>query len=278
MFPIVDQGDDPGMSQPATTLYIPHGGGPLPLLDERGYAPMNAFLRGFGATRPRPDAIVVFSAHWEAEPIAITAAARPRLLFDYRGFPPESYAYRYPAPGAPALAGRIRELLAGAGIAATADAGRGLDHGVFIPLLLMYPDADIPCLQVSLSPDLDAARHIRIGAALAPLTGDNLLLLGSGFSFHNMRALMSKRDDAPDRQNLAFEDWLRQTCCATGIDEGERARRLAGWENAPHARYCHPREEHLLPLMMCYGAAGAAAERVFFDQVAGFRASAYRWG
>ena len=265
------------MTHSATTLYIPHGGGPLPLMETPGYAGMNAFLRAFPQSIERPDAIVVISAHWEADEIGITAAANPPLLYDYHGFPPETYQYRYPAPGHPALAERMQELLQRADIACRMDSERGLDHGVFVPLLLMYPEADIPCIQVSLSSGLDAEFHIELGRALADLRDDNLLILGSGYSFHNLPALMNKRDNSIDPRNQAFEAWLAQTCSDAELSEAERSARLIDWESAPHARYCHPREEHLLPLHVCFGIGGGPAATLFQDLVAGFVASAYRW-
>jgi len=265
------------MNNSATILYIPHGGGPLPLLNDPGHAALNRFLRGFPASIERPRAIIVISAHWEEPEIAITAAEAPPLLFDYYGFPPETYAYEYPAPGNPALAERVHELLQQADIAARLEYQRGFDHGLFVPLLLMYPDAAIPCIQVSLSSTLDAALHLRVGKALAALRAENLLVLGSGFSFHNMQALMSKRDDAVDPRNQAFEDWLAQTCSDESLTPAEREQRLANWQAAPHARYCHPREEHLLPLQVCCGLGQGAARTVFQQPVAGFVASAYQW-
>jgi aromatic ring-opening dioxygenase catalytic subunit (LigB family) len=265
------------MTNNATILFIPHGGGPLPLLDEPGHANMNLFLRSYPETITRPDAIIVISAHWEESKIAITAAPSPSLLFDYQGFPAESYEYQYPAPGNPGLAERVQGLLQQAGIDASLDQQRGFDHGVFVPLMLMYPEADIPCIQISLAASLDAAEHVRIGKALAELKTENLLILGSGFSFHNMKALMSKRDDSIDQRNQEFETWLAQTCSDLGLAETEREQRLINWESAPHARYCHPREEHLLPLQVCYGIGQSAATTVFQEKVAGFIASAYQW-
>ena len=265
------------MKQRATVLYFPHGGGPLPLLEEPGHAAMNAFLRGFPETIARPDAIVVVSAHWEQPVVSVTSASSPGLLFDYYGFPPETYEYEYPAPGQPELAARVHGLLDAAGIEARLDAERGFDHGLFVPLLLMYPEAEIPCIQVSLHDSLDAELHLQIGRALAPLSDDNLLILGSGFSFHNLRELMSKKDTEIDPRNRAFEDWLARTMSDTGLGEDERERRLAGWTEAPEARFCHPREEHLLPLQVCYGIAQQPAATVFQEPVAGYIASAYRW-
>ena len=265
------------MSGRGSVLFIPHGGGPLPLLEEPGHAGMNRFLRAWPERIERPDAIVVISAHWEAPVVSITASPAPDLLFDYYGFPPQTYDYEYPAPGKPELAARIHELLTRAGIDAHLDEARGFDHGMFVPLMLMYPQADIPCVQVSLLASLDAAEHLRIGRALTTLTQENLLLLGSGFSFHNLQVMMSKRDDSIDPRNQAFEGWLAETLSGPDLDEHERERRLVHWLEAPHARYCHPREEHLLPLQVCYGVAERAAAVVFQEPVAGFVASAYEW-
>ena len=265
------------MTEQATVLYIPHGGGPLPLLDDPAHAGLNRFLRNYPGGIDRPDAIIVVSAHWEEHQIGITASPSPPLLFDYHGFPAETYEYRYPAPGQPQLAMRLQQMLQQAGIESKLDDARGLDHGVFVPLLLMYPAADIPCVQVSLSASLDAALHLRIGKALAALKQENLLVLGSGFSFHNMQALTSKHDDSVDPRNQAFEDWLAQTCTDTSLAETERERRLADWQSAPHARYCHPREEHLLPLQVCYGIGQGPAQQVFRQPVARFITSAYQW-
>ncbi len=265
------------MSHRATILYIPHGGGPMPLLDDPGHAAMSRFLRAYPATIERPDAILVISAHWEAPRVTVTAAARPPLIFDYYGFPAETYEYEYSAPGAPDLAARVREMLTQAGIDAELDAERGFDHGLFVPLLLMYPMADIPCIQVSLVEGLDPGLHLRIGKALTALKSENLLILGSGLSFHNMQALMRKNDDSVDPRNHAFEDWLTSICTDPVTDEHARESALINWESAPQARYCHPREEHLLPLQVCYGVGQAAARSVFRDEVMGFLSSAYQW-
>jgi len=265
------------MSNRARVLFIPHGGGPLPLFGEPGHAAMSRFLQAWPATTVKPEAIVVISAHWEEPVVSITAAAAPPMLFDYHGFPPEAYEYRYPAAGDPALAARVQTLLQQSGIDARLDSQRGFDHGLFVPLLLMYPAADIPCIQVSLAASLDAGEHVRLGQALAGLKNENLLFLGSGFSFHNMQALMSKRDDSIDPRNQAFETWLAQTCSDPGLAEAERATRLIEWQQAPHARYCHPREEHLLPLQVCYGIGQGPAAIVFQQAVAGFVASGYQW-
>ena len=265
------------MTKKATILYIPHGGGPLPLLDEATYGNLNTYLRGFKDSIEKPDAIIVISAHWEEPVVSITARPKPPMLFDYYGFPPETYEYEYPAPGEPELAGRVHELLGNSGIQSRLDHDRGFDHGVFIPLMLMYPQADIPCIQISLCDAMDAAFHIRLGKALTGLKQDNLLILGSGYSFHNMSVLMSQANESNQQKNRLFEDWLAQTCSDTGLSEIEREHRLADWTLAPHARFCHPREEHLLPLQVCYGVGGSAATTTFQEPVGGLITSAYQW-
>lgn len=236
-----------------TAVYISHGGGPLPVLGDPGHREMVEHLRDIAATIDKPSAIVVVSAHWE-EPVAtITVHPEPPIIYDYYGFPPESYALEYPAPGDPALAERLNDALEAREIPARLDHERGFDHGLFIPLLLMYPDADIPCVQVSLLSSLDPVEHVRIGEALSMLADDNILVLGSGFSFHNLNVLLRGDPDAPDPQNAVFEAWLRDTCASRSIDEAARTQRLVDWASAPGARYCHPRQEHLLPLHVCYG-------------------------
>ena len=267
------------MTDQATIVFIPHGGGPLPLMGDRNHARLIRFLETYPSSIAKPDAIIVVSAHWEeAGEVAITAAATPSLLFDYYGFPAETYDYRYPAPGHPQLAARVHERLTEAGIPARLEPDRDFDHGLFVPLMLMYPDADIPCIQVSLSASLDAAFHVQIGKALAPLKSENLLVLGSGFSFHNMEVILSHRDGSENAQNREFEAWLLQTCSDPTLDEATREQRLVEWTAAPHARYCHPREEHLLPLQVCYGMAQGPARTVFQDTVGGLLTSAYQWG
>ncbi len=261
----------------ATIVYAPHGGGPMPLLDEALHANMNRFLRTVPTTIPRPDAIVVVSAHWEEPVISITAAQFPTLLFDYHGFPPEAYEFEYPAPGAPQLAERVHALLRADEIESKLDPQRDFDHGLFIPLMLMYPDADIPCIQISLSSSLDAGLHVRVGKALSSLKDENLLILGSGFSFHNMQAAAGRDRDRVDLKNREFETWLARTCTDSTISESRREALLIDWQEAPHARYCHPREEHLLPLQVCYGIAQGAAKITFQEPIYGFMTSAYQW-
>lgn len=258
-------------------LFTPHGGGPLPLLGDRHHAQLVRFLCNITSTLNRPTAIAVISAHRESDSVTITSGAKPSLIYDYSGFPADAYHIRYPAPGAPELASRIGQLLKDNGIQARLDDQRGFDHGVYVPLKLMYPDAGIPCIQLSLVRGLDPDLHIRIGEALSALRRQNVLLIGSGFSFHNMRAFTFSAHPEPDPMNVAFEDWLLQTCTRSDIPETERRQSLIDWEGAPHARYCHPSEEHLLPLHVCYGVAGTAARRVFYGTVLGKQTSAFLW-
>jgi len=236
---------------------------------------MESWLRGLGdSIGDRPRQIVVCSAHWEGEQILINASPRPELIFDYYNFPPHTYELEYPAAGSPQLAEEIQSQLNEAGISANLDLEHGLDHGVFIPFKLIYPDADIPVVQISLRSDLDPAHHIAVGRALSPLREKGTLIVGSGMSYHNMQALMTPGDDKLDARQ--FDDWLRSACANTG---SEREEQLCDWQSAPAARQAHPREEHLLPLMVVAGAAGDdVGVAIFQDQVLGAQVSAIQFG
>ena len=261
----------------APILYLPHGGGPLPLLGDRDHLEMIAFLQGVTPSLGTPAAIVVISAHWEEHIPTITSGATPPLIYDYVGFPEEAYRITYPAPGAPALARKLYKLLEKDGIDARMDDRRGFDHGLYVPLKIMYPAAEIPCLQLSLVCGLDPLIHLEIGRALAPLRNENILIIGSGFSFHNLGAFFTSPSGVPDSGNIAFDNWLSETCCSSSISNDERLQRLADWEQAPSARRCHPREEHLLPLHVCAGFAETPAQQVFNGTIIGKRASAFLW-
>lgn len=258
-------------------MFLSHGGGPLPLLGDPAHEEMVQSLRTIAAAIERPRGIIVVSAHWEEREATITGAASPPIIYDYYGFPPESYEIQYPAPGNPGLAERLRSCLQDRGIAARVDDGRGFDHGLYIPLKIMYPAADIPCIQLSLLDSLDPAEHIALGEAMSGIGDDGLLVIGSGFSFHNMKAFFSSDASRPDDRNEAFERWLIDTCADRNLDEAERTRRLLSWESAPHARYSHPREEHLLPLHVCYGMTKRATEAVVELHILNKKASFYLW-
>jgi 4,5-DOPA dioxygenase extradiol len=258
-------------------LFIPHGAGPLPLLGAEDHQEMVNFLKGITPSLGKPAAIVVISAHWEAEQATITSGSVPTLIYDYNGFPEEAYTIDYPAPGAPLLAEKIFQLLQQGGVAAKLDDQRGFDHGLFVPLKIMFPDAAIPCVQVSLIHNLAPEAHIKMGKALTELRNENILIVGSGFSFHNIRAFLSANPHAEDNRNEVFEDWLIDTCTNGSLSAQARESRLIDWGNAPFARYCHPREEHLLPLHVCVGLTGTTAKLVFQGRVAGKKTSAFLW-
>jgi 4,5-DOPA dioxygenase extradiol len=257
-------------------VYFSHGGGPLPILGDPGHRAMVDFLQKLPARLTRPEAVLVISAHWEENVATVTGAARPPLFYDYYGFPAEAYEIDYPASGNPSLADHIVRMIEGRNIDARLDVERGFDHGMFIPLILMYPQADIPVVQLSLLRGLDAGRHIALGQALEELSSANILVVGSGFSFHNMRAFSWGGPNAPDTRNDAFQDWLIEVC-AGDHTQAQRERRLVDWEHAPSARYCHPREEHLLPLHVCAGLARSPGKLVFDGYILGKRAIGLLW-
>jgi 4,5-DOPA dioxygenase extradiol len=258
-------------------LYLSHGGGPMPLLGDAGHREMIETLTGIAASIKKPSAIILVSAHWEEKIPKITSGATPDLIYDYYGFPKETYLLTYPCVGEPLLANQMQAALINAGIEVNLDASRGFDHGMFVPLTIMYPDADVPCVQLSLVSNLDPSEHINIGEALQSLAYDNLLVIGSGFSFHNMKAFFAPETAETKLMNTSFEDWLMKTCCDTDISEEERKQRLINWTDAPFARYCHPREEHLLPLHICYGLAQTACSVHFPLQILNKKSSMYLW-
>ncbi|MBL7250801.1 DODA-type extradiol aromatic ring-opening family dioxygenase [Alloalcanivorax marinus] len=258
--------------------YLTHGGGPLPLLNDPGHRELVASLRELAAVAPTPKAILLVSAHWEASPVSLTGHPSPSLIHDYYGFPEAAYSLRYPVPGQPALAERARALLEDAGVPASVDQERGLDHGVFVPLSLMYPAADVPVVEMSVHSSLEPALHRRLGAALAPLLNDGVALIGSGSSFHNMAVLMGRdRSLAALEANRAFEDWLRDTLAEPGLSTLERGRRLDQWRAAPGGAFAHPREEHLMPALVCAGAAGDRPGRVFAGRMGAANVSSVLW-
>jgi aromatic ring-opening dioxygenase catalytic subunit (LigB family) len=231
------------------------------------------FLEGLAATLPEPPkAILVISGHWEEPAFTASAAARPELIFDYSGFPEHTYRLTWPAPGSPELAGRAADLLKQAGLPAAASAGRGFDHGVFVPLKVAFPEARIPVVSLSLAASLDPALHLAAGRALATLRDEGVLIVGSGMSFHNLRGYF--RPETLERAR-AFDSWLTR---AVESPAAARDDLLTGWREAPFAAYAHPREEHLIPLMVAAGAGGdAPGSRIFTDEPMGAAISAYRF-
>lgn len=258
--------------------YLPHGGGPWAFVDIgwniKDAESLRTYLQDVGKLpKTPPKALLVISAHWEERVPTVMTSKAPPMLYDYYGFPPASYEIQWPAPGAPAVAARVQELLAKAGFQSATDGERGFDHGTFIPLKLSYPDAEIPTIQLSLKAGLDPAEHIQIGRALAPLRDEGVFIVGSGMSFHNLRAFRDPRS-VPVAEE--FDKWLREAATAA---PAERDRLLANWAAAPSARAAHPREEHLLPLMVIAGAAGEDKGTIPYNGTfAGLRLSAYHYG
>jgi aromatic ring-opening dioxygenase catalytic subunit (LigB family) len=260
-------------------VFLPHGGGPWPFVKlgfgtDAENAALRSYLESVSALpKTPPKAVLVVSAHWEERVPTLMTSAQPPLLFDYYGFPEESYRLTWPAPGAPELAPRVQALLKAAGFETATDDARGFDHGTFVPLKLAWPQPNVPTLQLSLKQGLDPAEHLAMGRALAPLRDEGVFLIGSGMTFHNMRGFMNP-SALPVSQ--AFDAWLQ---AAMQQPQDERDRRLTAWASAPAARQSHPREEHLLPAMVCAGAAMGDVGRVAYAaQYAGVALSAYHFG
>jgi len=240
--------------QPA--IFVSHGSPTLPL--ERG--PAVDFLRQLGDALGRPEAILVASAHWDTERPAVSTAEEPETIYDFYGFPPELYRLRYPAPGAPQLARRAGALLETGGLPTDLDPGRGLDHGAWTSLFLMYPEADIPVTQISIQSHLGPAHHVRLGEALKPLRDEGVLIFASGGATHNLRELRHQRGNPIAQPWVAeFNEWL-----ANAVLAGHREDLIGYREKAPHAVRNHPTDEHLIPLFVALGAGdpGATAQRL----------------
>ncbi|MGD0939919.1 MAG: class III extradiol ring-cleavage dioxygenase [Terracidiphilus sp.] len=268
----------PATPQRQPAIFLPHGGGPCFFMDWT-WGPADTwnrtqrFLEGLAATLPaRLKAILVVSGHWEERAFTASAAAMPELIFDYSGFPEHTYRLTWPAPGSPELAKRAVDLLKDAGLPSAVSEGSGFDHGVFVPLKVAFPEARIPVVSLSLAASLDPALHLAAGRALAPLREDGVLIVGSGMSFHNLRGYL--RPETPERAR-AFDTWLTH---AVESPAAERVGLLARWREAPFAAYAHPREEHLIPLMVAAGAGSEAPGTcTFSDEPMGAAISAYRF-
>jgi aromatic ring-opening dioxygenase catalytic subunit (LigB family) len=266
--------------QPA--IFIPHGGGPCFFMDwtwgpADTWEPTRKFLEGIAASLPElPKALLVISGHWEEPAFTASAAASPQLIFDYSGFPEHTYRLTWPAPGDPALAQRVAGMLEKAGLPSALSQSRGYDHGVFVPLKVAFPEAQIPVVTLSLAVEpngsFDPALHIAAGRSLAPLRDEGLLIVGSGMSFHNLRAYLR-----PETREAArgFDEWLTH---AVELPASQRDALFVEWQSAPYARFSHPREEHLVPLFVAAGAGGEApGKRIFGDEPMGAAISAYRF-
>ena len=259
------------------TYFLSHGGGPWPWLDgpfRRQFDTLEKQLAALPGELPaRPRAVLVVTGHWEEPQFTVGAAERPGMVYDYSGFPPHTYQIQYGAPGSPQVAQRVKQLLEGAGIPVALDAERGFDHGTFTPLAVMYPDADVPVVQLSLKQGYDPGEHLAVGRALAPLRDEGVLIVGSGLSWHNLRMF----GPAAKPHSAAFDAWLHQALVAPAQERTERIKR---WDAAPSARLAHPQEDHLVPLFVALGAAeGEAATRVYHEEgfMGGVTASSYRF-
>lgn len=261
------------------TYFISHGGGPWPWIKDQMPGDLSLLETSLQAIPLElghdPRAILVVSGHWEAPELTVQSSPNPPMLYDYGGFPEFTYHLSYPAPGSPEVAARVGELLTGAGIAHRFDDERGYDHGVFAPLFVMYPTADVPILQLSIKRGYDPAEHLAAGRALAPLRDEGVLIVGSGLSYHNLRAFGT----AGAQASREFDAWLGAALVDAPNDE--RTRLLLDWDQAPSARMSHPSEDHLIPLMVVVGAAEHdAGVRTYHqdDFMGAVSASSYRFG
>ena len=261
------------------TYFITHGGGPWPYMKEEMGGAFDKLETSIVAIREalgdRPRAVLMISGHWETQGFAVSSGSAPGMVYDYYGFPEHTYHVRYKAPGSPALAARVQDLLRAGGLPATGDPDRGYDHGTFSIMKPLYPDEELPIVQLSLEASLDPALHLQVGRLLAPLRDEGVLIIGSGSSFHNLR-LRDARAIAPARE---LDEWLQKTL--VGSSPEARRAALLDWERAPSARLAHPREDHLLPLMVTVGAAEEEAATCIYHQddlLGVWTASSFRFG
>jgi len=262
------------------TYFLSHGGGPWPYMD-------GPFRRNFDKLEQSlidmrqelgdaPRAVLVISGHWEEDGFAISSGEMPGMVYDYTGFPDYLYDIHYRAPGSPSLARQVQQLLKKGGVGARLDPIRGYDHGTFSIMKPLYPREDIPLVQLSINRNFEPALHLEIGRLLAPLRDEGVLIIGSGLSYHNLTEMRNSRGIEPSRK---FDDWLQQTLVRSGPQD--RTERLKHWTDAPLARAAHPREDHLVPLMVAVGAAEAEAGFVSYhqaDMLGGITASSFRFG
>jgi 4,5-DOPA dioxygenase extradiol len=245
------RGKEEGTAHAFPALFVSHG---APTLAVEQHATVE-FLKRLGGTLGRPESILCVSAHWTTDVPAVSSAARPETIHDFGGFPEELYQMRYPAPGAPHLAVRVRGLLGEAGLACTISPTRGLDHGAWVPLKLIYPEADVPVTQLSVQPQLGPEHHFRLGRALAPLREECVLMLATGSATHNLSRI--GRGEVPPGWASEFDEWLFRKISDGAVEELLDYRQLA-----PHAAVAHPTDEHLLPLFVAMGAgSGESATR-----------------
>ncbi len=257
------------------TLFFSHGGGPWHVIPEMRvqFAATEVLFHALPGMMPKkPKAILMISAHWEEAEFTVSSAQNPPMIYDYSGFPAHTYKLQYPAVGEPVLASRVQSLLKDAGIVCVEE-NRGFDHGAFVPLMLMYPAADIPVVTLSIKANYSPLEHIQLGEALAPLRDDGVLIIGSGYTYHNMRGY--GRPESM-QASVEFEAYLTKAVEAT---PSTRNAMLADWQQAPFARQNHPREDHLIPLMVAAGAAGSdVGKRLLQDEALGVVMANYQFG
>ncbi|TEB17645.1 oxidoreductase [Perkinsus sp. BL_2016] len=262
------------MTSPLPSIFLNHGGGPLPLLGDSLHMNLVKHLTGISGTITKPRVILLASAHWETKEPTFVSSSEPGLLYDYYGFSAESYRIQYPAKNSLQVVERARSLLEAGGLKTHVAPKRGYDHGVFVPLKLMYPDAGIPVVQVSLPISRDPILVYRMGQLLSPLRGEGVLILGSGLSYHNLQSFFSV-DSSKSSRSKQFDTALKSACLSKENRQGS----LCEWENFPHARYCHPTEEHLMPLLFVAGAADREPCRVIYeDELMGAKISGFQFG
>lgn len=261
------------------TYFISHGGGPWPWIKDQMPWDLTALEESLQAIPVdigvTPKAILVISGHWEEAEFTVQTSPNPPMVYDYGGFPDFTYSIQYPAPGSPEVAARVVGLLQSAGIPVREDAERGFDHGVFAPLFAMYPQADVPILQLSLKRGYDVDQHLAVGRALAPLRDEGVLIVGSGLSYHNLRQF----GPVGARASKEFDDYL--SAALLDGDPAARTEAIRRWEQAPSARVAHPMEDHLVPLMVALGAAeDDPATRTYHEEAfaGGITASSFRFG
>lgn len=261
------------------TYFLSHGGGPWPYMEaamRRRFDRLEASLLALPADWGQAvRGVLVVSGHWETEAFAVSSAERPGMVFDYYGFPEHLYHIKYDAPGSPELALRVRAMLEAAGLSCASDPERGFDHGTFSLMQPIYPHGEMPIVQLSIQRDLDPQTHLSVGRVLAPLREQGIVIIGSGSSFHNL----GLRGPAARAPSGRFDDWLQETLLHAPVDE--RRARLADWTLAPEARVAHPREDHLIPLMVALGAAEDEPAALVYHQddfLGGWTMSSFRFG
>jgi aromatic ring-opening dioxygenase catalytic subunit (LigB family) len=265
------------MSDRMPTYFISHGGGPWPWIPNMRAAfsqlerSLNEMVSDLGH---KPKAILMISGHWEEDTVEVMASRNPPMVYDYYGFPPETYKVVYPAPGAPDLAKQSMELLAKAGITSVLNHTQGFDHGTFAPLEIMYPEADVPVFQISLLKSYDPSAHFAMGRALSALRDQGVMIIGSGLSYHNLGHFGPQAKEP----SIAFDSWLQK---ALALAPKDRTDAISQWETAPFARVCHPQEDHFVPLFVALGAAETEPATMIYhenDIMGGVTASSFRFG